>query len=304
MSSPPQPATACFTTDFDPDETPIPYRGLGGIGNEGRINRMLVTHDAIRDTSFSATLQRVHYGTYQSRPACLVVLDCAFHFPPRALSRYICASIKLAFRHATDPTDPKVRSPDVSHDPAVVNLAPKEVYGIVTTVEQKYVRDVTIPLMFESPIGLSTGIEGHIGTERSGTQDNRMELHGCLLYSDDHDEAYGAAWSMYENPAHRDGILRSLRLALVLCHAVAQPMWMKVIVKPSVQFSVNPERWFGKNEVFATLLQKNDEPVLLDGKTSKSSDGTQISYNEFSSGKFPWMKVLWWPEEYKMHGVE
>lgn len=286
----------CFTTKFDLDETHIPQLG---IHNDGRVNRNLVARDAVQDTSFSATLRRVHYGTYQSESACLVVLDCAFRFRPRVLSRYSYASVKVTFRHAVDINNHKIKPTKPSDDPAVVNLAPKEVYGIVKTVEEKKVRDITIPLMFESPIGLSAGVEGHLGIERTEHQDNRMEVHGNLHYDDDHDEAYGATWELYENPAQGDGIFRHFRAAIILCHPADQPMWMSVTVKPSVKFSLNPERLFDKNDPFARLLQRNDEPVLLDGKTGKS-DGTEISCNDFSSPDFPWSKVLWFPAEYKV----
>jgi hypothetical protein len=285
-----------FNTNFDLDESNIPQLG---IHNDGKVNRNLITRDAVRDTSFSATLNRVHYGTYKGEPACLVSIDFSFRFRPRVPSRYSYASIKVTFKRAMDILDHKTRSDDSSDDPRVVNMAPKEVYGIVKTVDDKKIRDITMPLMFRTPIGLSTGVEGHMGTERTEQQENRMEIHGNLYYDDDHDEAYGVTWELYENSAQRDGIFRNIRAAIVLCNPPEQPMWMSVTVKPSVRFSVNPARLFNKNDPFARLFQMNDKPILLDGKTPKG-DSFETACDDLSSPTFPWAKVLWFPAEYKV----
>ena len=286
-----------FTTNFDLDESDIPQLGTH---NDGRVNRTLITRDEVRDTSFSAALNRVHYGTYKGEPACLVSIDFSFRFRPRVLSRYSHASIKVTFKRAMDIHNHKIRSDDPSDDPGVVIMAPKEVYGIVTTVDEKKVRDITIPLMFSTPIGLSAGFQGHVSTERTEHRENRMEIHGELYYDDDHDEApYGVTWDLYENSDQRDGIFRNFRAAIVVSNPPEQLMWMSVAVKPSVRFSVDPARLFGKNDPFARLLQMCDEPVLLDGKTPKG-DHSELACDDFSSPSFPWPKVLWFPSEYKV----
>jgi len=203
-----------FTTNFDLDESNVPQFGTH---NDGRVNRTLITRDEVRDTSFSAALNRVHYGTYKGEPACLVSIDFSFRFRLRVLSRYSHASIKVTFKRAMDIHNHKIRSDDPSDDPGVVIMAPKEVYGIVTTVDEKKVRDITIPLMFNTPVGLSAGFEGHAGTERTEHQGNRMEIHGELYYDDDHDEApYGVTWDLYENSNQRDGIFRNFGAAIVV----------------------------------------------------------------------------------------
>ncbi|KAK3654481.1 hypothetical protein LTR56_004111 [Elasticomyces elasticus] len=287
----------CFTTDFDLEETDdVPQLG---IKNNNRVNRNLVTRDEIWNTSFSATLHRVQYGTYGGKSACLVVLDCAFRFPPRAGCRYSSATIKVTFSHAADITNYRIKSRESSDDPSVVNLAPKEVYGTVSTIEEKRTWDVKIPLMFESPIGLSAGFESHLGGERTTQRNSRTELHGNLYYDHDHDdEACGATWDLSENEVQGDGIFRQFRAAIILCHPADQPMWMSVRVKPSVKFSLNPQRLFERGDPFAYLLQRNDEPVLLDGSTGKPQ-ASHISCSDFSSDSFPWPEVLWFPAEYQ-----
>src|SRR5256885_6294528 len=107
-----------FTTNFDLDESEIPQLG---IHNNGRVNRTLITRDAVRDTSFSAVLNRVHYGRYKDEPACLVSIDFSFRFRPRVPSRYSHALIKVTFKRALDINNHRIGSDDPSDDPGVVN---------------------------------------------------------------------------------------------------------------------------------------------------------------------------------------
>jgi hypothetical protein len=287
-----------LSTTFDIDKKEVPQQL--GVRNQGRVNRTLVTRYAVSSTSFTASLNSVQYGTYMDESACLVAIDFSFSFHPRVASRYSYAYIKCAFTKAADVRRPAARNPNTADDPRVKNMAPKEVYGIVKTIEEKKVRDVTIPVMFESPIGLSAGLEGHVGQETIEHQENRMEIHGRLSYDDDdHEEANIVIWELYENPAQRDGIFRDLRVVIIVSNPSGQPMWMKVTVKPSVKFSVDPRRLFEKNDPFARLVQKNDDPVLLDGKTAKLGP-VEVGSTDFSAPQFPWGKILWLPTEYKV----
>jgi hypothetical protein len=286
-----------FDTTFAIDETEVPQLG---IHNDGRINRKLATQEKIGDTSFSATLNRVQYGTYNGASACLVAIDFSFRFKPKAPSRYSYASIHIAFNRAIDVLKPKLRATDLLDDPKVVNIAPKEVYGTVHIIDKKKTRNISIPLMFESQTHVSTGIEGLVGTETTEQTENRMEIHGQVYYDDDHDEEPNAvSWDLYENKVQKDGIFQNFRAAMVVANSAGKAMWMDVTVKPSVKFSMDPRRLLSKGDSFCRLLQLDDEPVLLDGKTPKEGQ-VSIDCDDFSSGQFPWDKVLWLPVEYQV----
>jgi hypothetical protein len=258
-----------------------------GIKNKGRVNRPLATQKNIGVTSFSAVLNRVQYGSYNSKPACLVAIDFSFSFQSKSACRYNYARIEVELTRAVDANDHRVLSDDPTQDPKVVNIAPKSVYGIVKVVDETKYLDISIPLLFESPIGLSAGITGTGGVERSKHHENRMEVHGNLDWDDDHDEAANAvSWQLTENAAQKDGIFRQFRAATVFLNEPGQPLWMKVIVKPTVKFSADPRR----------LLPKNDHPVLLDGKTPLLP--LDLKCDDFSADTFPWGKVLQLPLEY------
>jgi hypothetical protein len=284
-----------FCTDFELDESSEP---LLGIHNKNRVNRDLATQERIGRTSFSAQVLRVQYGTYLGDHACLVGLNFSFRFRTNVACRYSYAEIRVAFTRAIDIQNHKTRNTNPLDDPRVKNLAPKEVYGIVKTVEEKKVFDVTIPVMFESPIGLKAGVTSQVRNEKTEHQENRMEIHGHLYFDDDHDEdANAVTWDLSENDAQKDGIFREVKVAIVVLNPADKPMWMDVSVKPSVKFSADPRRLVAKNDAFARLLQKNDEPVLLDGKTPKTGQ-SDLGCSDFSSTTFPWDKVLRLPVEY------
>jgi hypothetical protein len=258
-----------------------------GIKNKGRVNRPLATQEKIGATSFSAVLSRVQYGSYNSKPACLVAIDFSFSFKSKSSCRYNQARIELEFTRAVNTNDHKICSSDPTQDPKVVNIAPKAVYGMVKVVDEKRYFDISIPLLFESPIGLSAGITGTGGIERSEHQENRMEIHGSLDWDDDHDEeANAVSWQLTENAAQKDGIFRQFRAATVFLNEPDQPVWIKVVVKPTVKFSADLRR----------LIPKNDHPILLDGKTSLQP--LDSKFNDFSGATFPWDKILQLPREY------
>lgn len=292
-SSPTQEGAEVFVTEFELEENSNDPPQLG-IQNQGHVNRPLITRDAIRDTGFSAILQRVQYGTHKGTPACLIVMDLSFRFMGRTLSRYSHGKVEVKFSRAVDPSNHKIVSPQPREDPKVVNMAPKEVYGIVKMVEGRNYREVSIPVMFESPVGASAGVEATFGSEETEHQEHRMEIYGDLSWDDDHtDAACGATWDLRENEAQRDGIFRSFRAAIIVENLPDIAMWMRVKVVPSVKFSINPARLFSKR-----LLQKNDDPVLLDGTTPYGAPVGQGI--DFHSGQFPWASVVWMPSEYKV----
>lgn len=288
-----------FETEFElDDDTAAPQLGIEA---KGKINRHLITQEKIGSTSFSATTQRVQYGTYRGEPACLVLIDFAFRFKPKVPSRYSYASITVTFRRATDMQNHRATKAPPEEDPKVANMAPKSVYGIVTEVESKTMRDVTIPVMFESPMGFKTGLEMHAGMERTEHQEHRMEIHGQRHEDDEHvDAANGVSWDLFENPVQKDGILRNFRGAIIVFNPPGQPMWMEVLVRPSVRFSVDPRRLFEKTDPFARLLQQNDQPVPLDGKSPKDGQ-VELGCDDFTAAEFPWSKILRLPVENQVY---
>ena len=291
---PPQ-LNASFETEFSIDRESDPP--ILGIKASETINRSLITQDRVGSTSFSAVLNRVQYGSYHGEPTCLIVVDFTFRFIPKVPSRYSYAYIQTCFRRAVDAQNHKIHPKDPSDDPRVINFAPKAVYGVIKTIENRRIKDVTVPVTFETPLGLSTGAKVDAGMKHTEHEDNRMEIHGQLYQDDDHiDGAHGVSWDLTENEAQADGILRNFRVAILIQNPPDKPMWMDIVVKPAVKFSADPRRLIAKNTEFARLLQMNDVPVLLDGKTARNGE-PMIQCDDFTSPDFPWSEVLRMPGE-------
>ena len=285
-----------FVTDFDIDSD----KSLLKIENKGRVNRSLITQEQVGHTSFSAILHRVYYGSYHGERACLISVDFSFRFRSKTSSRYQYAAIDLQFEKAMDVNNHKIRCKDPLLDPKVANFAPKQVYGMVSVIDQKKHWEVSIPVTFETPIGLSAGVTGTAGSESNSHEDNRMEIHGNLYQDDEHDEgANGVTWDLQENKVQGDGIFRNFRGTIVVLHEPDQPFWMRVSVKPAVKFSLDPRRLVTKEDPLARLLQRNDDPILLDGRTPLKRQ-PDIGCKDFSSEEFPWSSITRLPKEYEV----
>lgn len=286
-TAPPSQAALEFTSDFSFSDEPD--SSLLGIDNDGRVNRSLATQEQLGGRSgYSAYVRHVQYGTYDGarRPACLIVLDLAFRFPPRAGARFSSAEVEATFERALDQSRPSVRSTDPSLDPVVANFAPKRVLGEVREQESTRSFGIEIPALFEVPFG-SAGVTASWSVETAGAEEGRAELYGNLAQDDDHDDgANSVTWDLTENPVSKEGIMRSFRAAVILSCRPQEAFWMRVSVKPVVKFSLDPRRLFTKR-----LLQSRDDPVFLDGITTLGSPAI-LQYTEFTDPEFPWKSLL------------
>ncbi|KAK3389594.1 hypothetical protein B0H63DRAFT_464006 [Podospora didyma] len=268
-----------------------------GIHNDGRVNRLLATQEHIGRTSFSAYLRHVQYGTYQSRPACLLAVDISFRFPAKSSSRFSSAEVDITFEKALNRNKPSQRCTDASLDPVVTNFAPKAMLGQVRERENRKTLELEVPLTFEAPFG-SAEFAARWSREMTMTEEGRAELHGNLAQDDEHDDgANSVVWDLTENPVSKEGILRSFRAVAVLyLRRRGEAFWMRVDVKPVVKFSLDPSRLFTKR-----LVREGDEPILLDGETvlgESSCHGHEV----FDAADFPWETVLNLPGPLGGHG--
>lgn len=80
----------------------------------------------------------------------------------------------------------------------------------------------------------------------------------------------------------KTGILNRITAAAVvlLPQEESPKIKAKLVVKPSVVFSVNPLR----------LLPRKDDPIFLDGITEKGDPSAFGS--DFSQSKYPWMSII------------
>lgn len=228
----------------------------------------------------------MQYGTYQSKPACLLAVDFSFRFPSKGNGRFTYSEIEVTFEKALNIKNPSLCSIDASLDPIVANFAPKEIQGLVTQWENKKSFEIEVPVVFDVPFG-SAGLSAKWTRETTLTEEGRIEVHGNLAQDDEHaDGANSVTWDLSENPISKEGILRSFRGVFLLFWPPREALWMHVSVKPLVSFSLDPRRLFTKK-----LVREKDEPVLLDGETTLGNSSC-FEYDKFDADDFPWQAVL------------
>lgn len=263
------------------------------IKNRGVTNRKLATHDRLGKTWFAATLSLVRYGKYEGKPACLIGIDFTFGFRRQTLCRFVYSEIDVIFSQSPDKDKPELVAPDPDKDPGVVNFAPVEVWGVAKTIDQKSRWSVEVPLKWKQ--GVEAGVSTKVAMEKSLGRECRMSIDGAEMFDDDHATCANAIqWIMEENRAQQDGILKRFRgfVVVLLPEGANNAMWVKVNVRPSVEFSADPRRLFRK------LKQKNDEPIYLDGKTPYPDVCDQNLSSDFGDPDFPWENLVVYPVEY------
>ena len=270
---------ADFETDFELDES---SDATLRIQHDSKTpNREKVTADDIRSTGFLARLIHVQYGTYSDKPAVLLRFNFEFRFRNESSRRFKHATISLIMEETKDASleDPKPRK--FLNDPHIVVMGPVQVCGEVRTVDKKRIWDISVPIQYEDH-GVKAGPELKFGDEKNWDQEHRMWINGYRTSDDDHYNDNGVVWDMQENKVEKSGILHQWSAALVaiLPSNPPNPVKFKVVVHPTIAFSLNPLR----------LKPKKDDPVYLDRVTSKGApvaDG-----KDFSAPDFPWTEVF------------
>lgn len=149
--------------------------------------------------------------------------------------------------------------------------------------------EIEVPVMVKYGPA-EAGVKAKGGVEDKTDREHRLSVHGYTLSDDDHKYDNCVNWRVLENRALKTGIFyRFLAATVVLIPTDGtSTMKMKMNVKPSVAFSLNPAR----------LFSKRDDPVFLDGKTAK---GLPVSAGlDFNDKKFPWTDVVKFPVEYEV----
>jgi hypothetical protein len=274
--------------EFEVDDS---SKAVLSIQNRGIPNRDKVTADQIGNTSFSAKLSHVQYGTYEGTPAALLIFNFHFGFRNGSWKRITYASIKLTFEETSGPslTFPEPRNPN--NDPIIAALSPIQVCGEVTTVQKSRRWNLTVPVQYQS-FGITAGPQIGLDDQTDYSNDHRMWLTGLSTSEDDHDADNSVSWEIQENSAQGSGILHNFPAAVVITLPKDPEHHVKItgVVRPFVAFTVNPLR----------LKQKKDAPVYLDRKTSKGKP--IVPGVDFNDKAFPWNEIVQIPTEYQVCG--
>jgi hypothetical protein len=278
---------ANFETDFDLDTS---SGSTLKIRHEGEGNREKITADRIHNTKFSAKLSTVQYGTWKTEQAVLVVFAFHFGFKNEKRDRYTSATITVEFEETrnTKLEKPPIKNP--KNDPEVKFFAPVQICGTISKEGVKRQWNFEGRLGYQIPLGPDLGVKPAFNKESTTEKNRRMWITGETDSDDDHRYDNKVTWELKENKVEESGILHDLSTAVVITLPKSPQHLVKVkmSVTPFVALSVNPLR----------LLQKKDDPILLDRKTPK---GPQFGQGmDFSDENFPWASIVNIPTEYQV----
>lgn len=266
-----------FETEFKLDPS-----GTLQIKNKEQVNRHKITAERISSTSFKAVLSRVQYGIYEEKRAVLVVFEFSFGYQRNSHHRINYASINIEFTKTCDAkfTPPSPYEPN--DDPVVAKILPVQIFGKTTETGDGGVsfspnspKSMTLTIVFK-------GWELEPKLEHTEPAGDSLLLEADTYGDDDHTMDNNIEFRLLELNSLKTGILQKVKAAaiVILPQGVSPKIKAKLVVKPSVVFSVNPLR----------LIPRNDDPIFLDGITEKG-DPIVIG-RDFSQSRYPWMSII------------
>ncbi|KAF8846536.1 hypothetical protein BDZ45DRAFT_812252 [Acephala macrosclerotiorum] len=156
----------------------------------------------LTDAGVRGLVTTVSHGTYNSKPATLVVFSFSFRSGEHGF-RFKNANIKIQFsKH------PSSRPEDIN--PAIAKFAPRKIYGLPTKEGRK--NTIGGELSLQIPAGpLTVGPTAKYQRESEWEQTQRYKTVGNFWSS-----KYGTDWDMKENKRTKDGIPDRLNVGIVV----------------------------------------------------------------------------------------
>lgn len=176
------------------------------------VNRKSALHKVLNERTYiTADLERVIYGNFNHKPACLIVFDFKFRFEADSHLRFKRAEIAVSFKATPNGT----RKPVSGDDPVIYNFAPKRIYGNLTMENCSWSYGVELPCMVSlSPAQI--GVQPYLGKTSSFQRGHCMEIYGREFKDADHSEENEVIWVIKENSKQKNGIPDGLKFAIIL----------------------------------------------------------------------------------------
>lgn len=186
----------------------VPYSSVidnrSGLHEDGKI---LHLESSLVDAGIIGTIRSVSYGTWNSRPACLLAMRYFFKFGES--SRFKSTEIVITFDSPTKRAGGRA--------PIVRNFSPRKVYGIKSTEDKQWHYDVGIESALPSgPVSITPSVSA--GKESSFTREHHLEIIGKPWSSRDQLDFNQVVWTAHETKTQKHGIPDELNLAVVVEH--------------------------------------------------------------------------------------
>lgn len=182
------------------------------VAARDEVNRKNALHKVLNQRTYiTADLERVIYGSFNQKPATLIVFDFKFRFESDSRLRFKAAEIAISLKATPD----GINKPLPKDDPVVYNFAPKKIYGNATVETQSWTYGVAVPCM--ASVGLiQAGIQPYVERSSSFEKGHRMEISGRGFKDTQHEEENEVLWTIKENGKEKGGIPDQLKFAIIL----------------------------------------------------------------------------------------
>ena len=187
----------------------------------------LLQEGKLGNSEFSARLRKVVFGTYQSRPACLIVFRIDFATVKKGWFRFRNAIVEAEFERDRDGENGTASNDDDDeddkcHGPLVRKLYPELIRGHIASAAETYGLGFELPI---SPPGVGAGIsaEWKISAPREGLH----LIHGRLMGA----SQTRVKWNINENEVSKGGIYEQPVFATIVSHILDKPFTMSLKIK-------------------------------------------------------------------------
>jgi len=234
--------------DFSTDESQeLAIRNVKGDTS----TRELITEAEIKDTYCSAKFDTVQYGTYNGRPACLIIMTYIFHASNPSVHRFRRATIEIKFTLPPSPAKPRAKPRPVE----ILSYAPEKAYGMLSFSKVTSKRQLSVPISIGNSL-ISASVTPKMSREEEALKGSRLVMEA----SERGQPPSRVVWSVVENEHSPDGLVgipSRIRTVVIVGLKPDEDKFQATFrVEASVGWTVDPRRW--------PLLTRRDDPVWFD----------------------------------------
>lgn len=246
---------------------------------EGDI-REKVTHSEWLGCGIIGSVKGVHYGTWKSNPACLVLLQFTFRAKsgPLRLKR---ANVHLSFRSDPDPSSK-------SAEPWLYIFSPRKIYGTPYLEERKWAIEVGMQTSISAgPLSLLSLSGPHVKATQEVTlpKEQRLKIVGQPWSERRRQQPHQVLYSIEEAANLGYGIPDTLNVGIVVGYNGPFQATVEVSAKTGVGVPIFAPPW------------SKDDPLLFNTVTEKGT----IPTKEFDKlDDVDWMRLVPYVEEWKV----
>ena len=219
--------------------------------------RNIITEKEIRNFRFQARYHApARFGTYNSQPACLIVVDFAFQKFGSTVSRYTHAEIDVAFEDGQaallDELTDEEEAESAKYQPKILTFEPHEYHGPTSSGTG------STTLGLQLPIGLPGGVVSlspGLSRKMPFSRDRYEKVHAFLT-----DNNSRLCFSVDENSMNDGGVRSEWSAAIIVGYTPKRRFAARISIKAHLFLRVrNP------------VCGKKDDPIFFHDEVMKKS---------------------------------